>query len=298
MMKIKFSTDEIPYWAGRYTYPTEYTANDISARIRGAEFIEKDDFLALCKWKSQRSINHCMKNTPDFIKEVTRVAFHTNNEQLRIKTFTLLEGVSWPTASVLLHFGHKDPYPIMDFRALWSLGVDNPPNPYTFDFWWEYTKYCRDLSKSAEVSMRILDKALWQYSKENQGKDHQENGNEKINEAISLTIGIDVIKLPYGGKDSSFLVNDLLSYMKSMNKDYIIQGGVNCYYEEHPKPHSLDYWLRSFYSRNKDTKQAVNSVIDDLISTGLFTLDEKLICPDSGRLCKGIIFKCIDCDLI
>jgi hypothetical protein len=162
--------DDIPYWSGRYFYPTEIIADEISARIRGEEFVDKDDFLELCKWKSPRSINHCMKNTPDLIKEVSRVAFYTNNEQLRIKIFTLLQGVSWPTASVLLHFGHKDPYPIMDFRALWSLGIDNPPNPYTFDFWWEYTKYCRDLSKSAEVSMRILDKALWQYSKENQKK--------------------------------------------------------------------------------------------------------------------------------
>ena len=123
MLKIKFRMDEIQYWASRYIYPYEDLANKISERIRGAEFIEKDDFFALCKWKSPRSINHCMKNTPDLIKEVSMMAFHTNNEHLRIKIFTLLEGVSWPTASVLLHFGHKDPYPIMDFRALWSLGT-------------------------------------------------------------------------------------------------------------------------------------------------------------------------------
>jgi hypothetical protein len=36
-----------------------------------------------------------------------------------------------------------------------------------------------------------------------------------------------------------------------------------------------------------DTKQAVNDVIDQLIATRLFTV-EKLRCPDSGALCKGI----------
>lgn len=291
MLKIKFKLDDIPYWASLYSYPTEDIADEISTRIRGSEFIEKDDFLALCKWKSPRSIKHCMKNSPDLIKEVSAIAFRTNNEHLRIKILTLLEGVSWPTASVLLHFCHKDPYPIMDFRALWSLGIDNPPNPYPFDFWWEYTSYCRDLSKSSGVSMRDLDKALWQYSKENQDKEIEENGNIKIEETISSTTTNNMIKVPYGGKDSSFLVTDLVSYIKSMNRDYIIQGAANCSYDKHLKPHSLDYWLRSHYSRNGDTKQAVNTVIDDLLSTGLFDLNEKLICPDSGRLCKGLAFK-------
>jgi len=291
MLKIKFKLDAIPYWASRYSYPTEDVAEEISARIRGEGFIEKDDFLALCEWKSPRSIKHCMKNSPDLIKEVSTVAFRTNNEHLRIKILTLLEGVSWPTASVLLHFCHKDPYPIMDFRALWSLGIDAPPNPYTFPFWLDYTSYCRDLSESARVSMRDLDKALWQYSKENQDKESQEEAITEINVATSPATGIDVIKLPHGGKDSSFPIKDLVSYIKSMNRDYIIQGGVNCKYEEHPKCHSLDYWLRSYYARNKDTKQAVTSVIDDLLSTGLFSLDEKLLCPDSGRLCKGVVLR-------
>lgn len=40
---------------------------------------------------------------------------------------TTINGVSWPMASVLLHFGHADRYPILDFRALWSLEVDTPP---------------------------------------------------------------------------------------------------------------------------------------------------------------------------
>jgi len=291
MLKIKFKLDDIPYWASRYSYPTEDIADEISARIRGADFIEKDDFLALCKWKSPRSINHCKKNKPDFIKEVSRVAFHTRNEHLRIEILTLLEGVSWPTASVLLHFCHKDPYPIMDFRALWSLGIDDPPNTYTFDFWWEYTRYCRALSKSTGVSMRDLDKALWQYSKEYQDKEPQENAFPEIKAAKSLPAFNDMIKVPYAGKDSSFKVSDLMSYMKSMNRDYIIQGGVNCRYEEHPKRHSLDFWLRSYYSKNKDTKQAVKSVIDDLLGTGLFDLNEKLLCPDSGSRCKGIVLK-------
>ena len=82
----------------------------------------------------------------------------------------LLDGVNWPTASVLLHFGARDPYPILDFRALWSLQV-SVPKQYGFEFWWAYSECCRVLAKKHKVSMRTLDRALWQYSKEKQGKD-------------------------------------------------------------------------------------------------------------------------------
>ncbi len=61
--------------------------------------------------------------------------------------------------------GYK--YPIIDFRALWSLQV-NVPNKYTFEFWRKYVQYCRKIARENHVDLRILDKALWQYSKENQ----------------------------------------------------------------------------------------------------------------------------------
>jgi hypothetical protein len=109
-------------------------------------------------------------NSEEFIKDVTRIALTAPNEKLRIEVLTLLNGVSWPTASVLLHFGYDNLYPILDFRALWSLGIDASRVNYDFDFWWEYTEHCRKLAQQVGVSMRVLDRALWQYSESNQGK--------------------------------------------------------------------------------------------------------------------------------
>ncbi len=51
---------------------------------------------------------------------------------------------------------------------LWSLGHAKPP-AYTVDFWLAYTRFMRDLAVASGLSMRELDRALWQYSKENQG---------------------------------------------------------------------------------------------------------------------------------
>jgi len=56
----------------------------------------------------------------------------------------------------------------MDYRALWSLGIEETAAFYNYDFWWEYVQFSRELAGKVGVSIRELDRALWQYSKENQ----------------------------------------------------------------------------------------------------------------------------------
>jgi len=109
-----------------------------------------------------------MEGTPEeYVKEITEFVFKATTERARIEILTILDGVRWPTASVILHFFHRAPYPIMDFRALWSVSLLVPAQ-YSFAFWWTYVQFCRDLSTRTGLDMRTLDRALWQYSKENQ----------------------------------------------------------------------------------------------------------------------------------
>ena len=94
-----------------------------------------------------------------------------------------------------------------------------------------------------------------------------------------------LINLPYG--NNTFDSNDLKDYIRRAGKNYIIQGQENCKRMNHPKPNSLDCWLRDNYAQNPDTKQAINEVIADLVNTGE-SEEGQFICPDSGRRCKGI----------
>lgn len=119
------------------------------------------------RWKSPRVVKHLESNSDALVRKATSIALSVETEELRIGALTILRGVGWPMASVILQFCHEDPYPILDFRALWSLSVD-VPSVYTFPFWWAYTQHCRKLAEQAGVDMRTLDRALWQYSKENQ----------------------------------------------------------------------------------------------------------------------------------
>ena len=173
-MQIRFPISEIPSLAGRYFLSSSEKEMKREAVIemsiahevflRG--YYTKDEFEEVCFWKTPRTQPRVQTNSEEYIQVVTQTALSSRNERLRIEVLTLLQGVSWPTASVLLHFGFKNQYPILDFRALWSLGIEILPK-YDFNFWWEYTGVCRELAKVAGVSMRMLDRALWQYSKEN-----------------------------------------------------------------------------------------------------------------------------------
>jgi len=166
--KLRFPTSEIRSLAKRYRYQDDGDVRSIgrTAKLRG--YFTRDEFLHLCRWKTPRSKKRCAANSAEFVEEITATALSTRCEQLRIEILLLLRGVSWPTASVILHFAARQPYPILDFRALWSLGISAPARTYDFDLWRQYTSYCRRLIRTTGAQMRTLDRALWQFSKEHQ----------------------------------------------------------------------------------------------------------------------------------
>jgi hypothetical protein len=170
--RLPFPPDDIAWWANRYVEGMTDDEREEEARIetvivprtREAGYVSRQDFLDVCRWKSPRSAPRCQRNEEGYIKEVSRVALSTSSERLRIEVLPLLDGVGWPTASVLLHWFHTDRYPILDVRALHTLGAEDLP--YDFESWWAYTQYCRGLADQASVTMRTLDQALWRYDYE------------------------------------------------------------------------------------------------------------------------------------
>ena len=173
-MKLRFPESEIKEWAKKYEYPREETSLiDIRPDVQRAGFLTKEQLRLLARWKAPRSAGHVEKNNPEYVKEITSWSFSARGERSRIEVLTILDGVHWPSASVILHLYHEEKYPILDFRALWSIGVDMP-NQYSFQFWWEYVQFCRAIAERNSIDMRMLDRALWQYSKEKQSAQHLE----------------------------------------------------------------------------------------------------------------------------
>jgi hypothetical protein len=160
---------DVRKWAARYSYNVadDHIIDAISQTVRARGQFTRDEFLTTYRWKTHRTIHHAEKYSDAEIADVTGVAFRQTNEKLRICLLRALDGVDWPVASTLLHVGLSSEYPIIDFRALWSLG-SAMPTYVNFDFWWAYVECCRRVAASAGVSVRDLDKALWAYSEANQ----------------------------------------------------------------------------------------------------------------------------------
>jgi hypothetical protein len=166
--RLRFPESQIPVWAARYFYPKESEIVDgVAPMARDRGYLNLAEFLALCFWKSPRTRPRCEENREALVEAVTRTALSAEDEELKIRVLLLLSGVSWPTASVILHFCDRGRYPILDYRALWSLGVKKAP-PYNYEFWARYRDFVRGLADRISLDMRTIDRALWQYSKEKQ----------------------------------------------------------------------------------------------------------------------------------
>lgn len=162
---LQFPPDLIPGLAARFpsTDDAGATAAGQAARERG--HYTRAEFLLVCEWKTARSRPKVAVNPSAAIRRATRTALTDEDEAVRMVALTSLAGVGVPTASTLLHFAAPDDYPLLDVRALESLGARSR-SVYPVAFWLEYLDTCRRLARDAGVSLRTLDKALWQYSKE------------------------------------------------------------------------------------------------------------------------------------
>src|SRR5262249_13187861 len=146
MFRLRFLERDIPKWAARYRYPGEADIEDrVAPAARARHCLLREEFLAICRWKTPRSGPRCAQNRAGFVEAVTRVALNASDEELKIRSLLLLSGVSWPTASVILHFCDCGQYPILDYRALWSLSVEKP-RTYTYELWAMYRDFVRTMA--------------------------------------------------------------------------------------------------------------------------------------------------------
>lgn len=162
---LEFGPEQIPVLAARYSYPgEERIVQEVSPAVRERGYYTRSELIEVCAWKTQRSRSRVAANTSAEVIESTRLGLSADSERLRIWVLMALAGVRWPTASVLLHFGHRDRYPILDYRALEALGATG--HGYTIDFWLGYVEACRAIDDETRLGMRTIDRALWQWSKE------------------------------------------------------------------------------------------------------------------------------------
>jgi hypothetical protein len=165
VFELQFPIDHIPALAARFPASDERRWLLAGAAARDRGHYTREELIEVCAWKTPRSRPKVAANSEAAVRDATRRALSSRDEAARVAALLELHGVGMPTASTLLYFAFPDDYPILDVRALQSLGVKSRSS-YSVTFWLNYLDACRALARRAGVSLRTLDKALWQYSKE------------------------------------------------------------------------------------------------------------------------------------
>ena len=163
---LQFPIERVPEYAARFPSDDGDDALLIGRKARERGHYTFDEFRKVCRWKTPRSAPLVARNSAEDVVSLTAVALsETSSERERIDALRSLRGVGWPTASVLLHLAYPDRYPILDKRVVHALGV-RAPATFGFRFWEEFVSAWRQLAEQAGVDGRTFDKALWQWSKE------------------------------------------------------------------------------------------------------------------------------------
>ena len=147
---------------------------DLISRLRAVHergYLTKDEFLEICRRKSQRTAGLQRRNSAGQIERVSREVFGTDYEKRRIERLTSLHGVGIPTASAILAFTDPERYGIIDIRV-WQLlyryrvvTVRPSGTSFTFENWYTYLMKLRYFAEKRRTTARLVELTLFEHDK-------------------------------------------------------------------------------------------------------------------------------------
>jgi hypothetical protein len=169
--KLLLDPTTIPMLAERYDYKSDADALAAGAQIRKDRF-GREALLTIFEWKTGgRGRSRLKKNSDQEIADALKLATIAKTDRAALAVLMGLNGIGVPVASAILTAIDPTRFTIVDFRALESLNAEKAD--ITIDFYLAYLEECRRLARENKVSLRTLDQALWQWSKEASKKENR-----------------------------------------------------------------------------------------------------------------------------
>jgi hypothetical protein len=166
---IQFDPAEIQSLSQRYQYEEDTGALAAGARISQQKKYTRNNLETIYKWKTRgRGISRIAANTDAEIADALRLAVAARTERSALAVLLGLVGIAIPVASAVLTVINPKRYTIIDVRALEALGAK--PRIITVGYYLAYLRFCCALALKQQVSLRVLDRALWQWSREQSGR--------------------------------------------------------------------------------------------------------------------------------
>jgi hypothetical protein len=162
--RLLFPPSKIQALADRYKFADDTAALGAGTKIRNGQYT-RTNLLSIFDWKTKgRGRSRLAKNTDQEIADSLALATAAKTDRAAVAVLMGLNGVQVPVASAILTAIDPQRFTIVDFRALEALNVKRPN--ITIDFYLAYLNECRTLAWQNKVSLRTLDRALWQWSKD------------------------------------------------------------------------------------------------------------------------------------
>lgn len=162
--KLQFDPSKISEIAKRYDASEDEDALSAGQQIKNGQYT-RNNLERIFDWKTGgRGRSRLRKNTDKEIIDILRLAIVAKTDRAAISVLSGLNGVGVPVASAILTALDPGRFTIIDFRALETLGVTKPN--ITINFYLLYLNECRKIAKENGVSLRTLDRALWQWSRD------------------------------------------------------------------------------------------------------------------------------------
>lgn len=161
---LQFQESEINKYAEAYAFNDDAGALAAGEKIRGGQFT-RNNLEEIFEWKTRgRGRSRLAQNSDEEIADALHRAIDAETDRVATAVLVGLQGVHIPVASAILTAIFPERFTIIDFRALEALDIQKPL--ITLDFYLQYLNECRQLALQNKVSLRTLDRALWQWSKE------------------------------------------------------------------------------------------------------------------------------------
>ena len=161
---LQFDPACLPDLAARYDVAGDDKALAAGCRIQRSTCTRRE-LEEIFEWKTGgRGRSRLLLNSDAEIFDALSLATSAKTERAAVAVLCGLHGVNVPVASAVLTAIDPDRYTVIDFRALEALG--NETADRSVNFYLEYLRACRELAKTHAISLRDLDRALWQWSRD------------------------------------------------------------------------------------------------------------------------------------
>lgn len=170
----KYSKKILLHWLNRYNKEEDLYNTGLEEKLHGKfqknRFMNKDDLIEIVRWKFQGRLKGRQKIflnllepvKKDFIENVSKLAFQTEDDKTRLTLLTSIKGVGNALSSVILAFFEPNKYGVLDIHDWRELfGKEHAAVFTSHKHAITFFNKLREMATETKICCRDIEKALF-----------------------------------------------------------------------------------------------------------------------------------------